>query len=101
MILILSDMEFDPATNYPNETAMQSIHREYDEAGYELPKVVFWNLNARPGNVPVAFDKSGTALVSGFSPSIMKSLLMGGEFTPESIMLKTILDSRYESILVA
>ena len=99
MILILSDMEFDSATKYPNETAMQSIRREYGEAGYELPKIVFWNLNARPGNVPVSFDKNGTALVSGFSPTIMKSLLAGGEFTPVGIMLKTILDSRYESVL--
>ena len=44
------------------------------------------------------FNESGTALVSGFSPAIVKPLLAGStdEFTPESIMLKTIMDDRYK-----
>jgi hypothetical protein len=46
----------------------------------------------------VKFDKSGTALVSGFSPAVVKPLLAGDieTFTPESVMLKTIMDDRYK-----
>jgi hypothetical protein len=97
MLLILSDMQFDQCVKH-DDNAIEMIARKYQEAGYEMPKVVFWNLNAAYGNSPVKFDKSGTALVSGFSPAIVKPLLscdLDG-FTPESIMLKTIMDDRYK-----
>jgi len=97
MVLILSDMQFDQCVTH-DDSAIEMIGRKYREAGYELPKVVFWNLNASYGNTPVEFDKSGTALVSGFSPAIVKSLLSGDldDFTPESVMIKTIMDDRYK-----
>jgi len=46
----------------------------------------------------VAADKSGAALVSGFSPSIMTSLLAADldQFTPDGIMMKTIMVPRYD-----
>jgi hypothetical protein len=97
MVMILSDMQFDACVHY-DDGALQGIERSYKVAGYNLPKVVFWNLNASYGNAPVKFNESGTALVSGFSPAIVKPLLSGStdEFTPESIMLKTIMDDRYK-----
>jgi len=73
MVLILSDMQFDQCARY-DDSAMEMIVRKYEAAGYTAPKVVFWNLNAGD-NVPVKSDKSGAALVSGFSPAIMASLL--------------------------
>lgn len=95
MLLILSDMQFDACVTF-DDSAMQMIERSYIAAGYEMPKIVFWNLNAYD-NVPVKFDESGTALVSGFSPAIVKPLLSGNleEFTPEAIMLKTVMVDRY------
>ena len=97
MVLILSDMQFNACVRH-DDSAMQMIARKYKEAGYTLPKVVFWNLNAAYGNAPVKFDTSGTALVSGFSPAVVKPLLAGDleTFTPESVMLKTIMDDRYK-----
>ena len=97
MVLILSDMQFDVCVNH-DDSAIEMIARKYEAAGYTLPKVVFWNLNASYGNAPVKFDKSGTALVSGFSPAVVKPLLAGDldNFTPESVMLKTIMDDRYK-----
>ena len=96
-ILILSDMEFNSCASI-NETAMQSIRRQYNESGFDLPNIVFWNLNARLGNVPVRFDEQGTALVSGFSPTIMKSILSADNFSAESIMQMTIGSERYNNI---
>lgn len=96
MVLILSDMQFDHCVEY-DDSALQAIERNYRNAGYEMPKVVFWNLNASYGNAPVKFNESNTALVSGFSPAIVKPLLSGDmdSFTPEAVMLKTIMDDRY------
>ena len=96
VLLILSDMQFDQCARY-DDSAMQMIERKYAEAGYAVPQIVFWNLNAAD-NVPVKFNKQGVALVSGFSPTIMKSVLAADleEFTPEAIMRKTIMSDRYD-----
>ena len=38
-------------------------------------EIIYWNIRSRHDNVPTRFDEMGTTLVSGFSPSIMKSIL--------------------------
>ena len=106
-ILILSDMEFNAATGGGgwrntesswNPTAQQMIEKMYDVAGYTMPQIVYWNIQSRNGGVPVAFDTQGTALVSGFSPAIMTSLLGGDIQSPQQIMDKTIMSDRYTKI---
>jgi hypothetical protein len=89
-------MQFNQCVKH-NDSAMEMIERKFASAGYNVPQVVFWNLNSTD-NVPVKSDKSGAALVSGFSPSIVKALLQAdmSEFTPEGIMLKTIMVDRYK-----
>lgn len=98
-ILVLSDMEFNPS-GYGgiscSATAFESAKAKYERAGYKRPNIVWWNLNGREGNTPVTIHDTGTALVSGFSPAIMKSLLGGEQMTPEAIMNKTIMIDRYD-----
>lgn len=95
-VLILSDMQFDSCTEL-SDSAIQMIQREYEAAGYKMPQIVFWNLNAYD-NVPVKLNQAGVALVSGFSPSIMKAVLSASieDFTPEKIMLEAIMSPRYD-----
>jgi hypothetical protein len=95
ILLILSDMQFNECTEF-DDTAMQMIARKYMNAGYDMPNIVFWNLRATD-NVPVKYDSVGTALISGFSPSIVTSVLKAdlNNFTPEKIMLQTIMNDRY------
>lgn len=97
-ILIMSDMQFDQCARH-DDSAMQMIERKYAEAGYTVPNIVFWNLNAKAGQSPVKFDKKGTALVSGFSPSIMKSILAAEDLDPTSVMLATLNSPRYSVIV--
>jgi hypothetical protein len=106
-VLVLSDMEFDEAIGSRvydisdwNPTAQEMIKGMYEEAGYEMPGIVYWNIQSRQDNVPTRFDEMGTALVSGFSPSIMKSILSCEELTPYKMMMETIGSARYESITV-
>ncbi len=93
-LLIFSDMQFNHCVTH-DDSAIQMIARKYEEAGYDMPKVVFWNLAERD-NKPVKFDQKGTALVSGFSPAILKSILSAKTVTPEAIMLETISNPRYD-----
>lgn len=94
-LLIMSDMEFNTCTQ---GTALDTVRALYERAGYKLPRVVFWNMNGRIGNAPVKFDDNGTALVSGYSTDILKTLLKGGleNFTPKNVMLETIMADRYD-----
>jgi Domain of unknown function (DUF2828) len=96
VLLILSDMQFDQCARF-DDSAMEMIARKYSEFGYTMPNIVFWNLNAAD-NVPAKFNEQGVALVSGFSPAIVKGVLAADldNFTPEAIMLKTIMNERYD-----
>jgi Domain of unknown function (DUF2828) len=96
-VVILSDMQFDQCTRSPSDKAFDMIQRQYEEAGYKMPRIVFWNLRSSNG-IPVTFDTQGTALVSGFSPSLMKAVLKKdvADFTPRSVMLAAIGVDRYK-----
>lgn len=95
MLLILSDMQFNQCAKV-DRSALKMIEKEFEKAGYEMPKIVFWNLNAHD-NVPAKFNSDGVALISGFSPAIMKTVLSGDleQFTPEAIMRKAVMIERY------
>jgi Domain of unknown function (DUF2828) len=107
-LLVLSDMEFDQgifseshigwgtARNAAPKTSLEMLRQQYAAAGYEMPKVVYWNLNARLGNNPVTTRDDGTMLVGGFSPSLFKTILSGKVNNPEQAMLDTVMIDRYD-----
>jgi hypothetical protein len=101
-ILILSDMNFDSATRgQKNHSALSMIDEMYDEAGYVKPGIIFWNLHDNGGNFPATFDEMNTCLISGFSPSILKSVLSNPDsLTPVNIMNETVNSERYEPVTV-
>ena len=95
-LLILSDMQFDSCARF-DDRAKEMIARKYEQAGYVMPRIIFWNLNAGYESTPVRFDDKGICHVSGFSPAIMKSVLANDleEFTPYSVMMKVLMNDRY------
>jgi hypothetical protein len=97
-LLIISDMEFDQACGI--RTNFDYIKDLYAHCGYEMPGIIFWNVNGRLGNVPVKTNTPNTALVSGFSPSIIRSILGGDELSPLAVMMKTINSDRYKCITI-
>ena len=95
ILIIFSDMQFNQCTRF-DDSAMQSIRRHYENAGYTVPAIVFWNIKAYD-NAPVKFNEQGVALVSGFSPTIVKTILNADfdKFSPENIMLSAVMIDRY------
>lgn len=93
-IVIVSDMEFDNAvTGFTN---LEVIRAKYRASGYEMPMLVFWNVAARHNQTPATLDSQGIALISGFSPSIMKAVLSANPvITPYDMMLEVINVQRY------
>ena len=90
-LLVLSDMEFN---EWGNDAPGKNIKLMFEDAGYKMPNIVWWNIQSRNGVVPVRANEDGMALVSGFSPTIVSNLL-SGEVTPVKIMMNTIMKDRY------
>ena len=112
-LYIFSDMQFDRCLTdgtetkdrwgYRNvnhlsaggmETLLESIASEWAAAGYELPKVVFWNLRASENNIPALGGRF--SYVSGFSMSAMEAILSGED--GYSLMLKVLESERYKLV---
>jgi hypothetical protein len=102
VLYILSDMQFDKACDNNSKSNFETIKQKFDKAGYKVPHVVFWNLDARvnTGQSPVEMDERGATLVSGFSPSIFKTVLSGKNFTPYDTMMEVIGQERYNKVTV-
>lgn len=101
-ILIISDMEFDgcavcTTNRRPDARLFQVIAKRYEDAGYKLPRLVFWNVNSRSATIPVIENDMGVALVSGFSTNIVK-MVMSGKTDPYECLLETLNTERYAPI---
>ena len=96
MIVIISDMEFDVACT--DRTNFEFIKGIFEDVGYKMPSLVFWNVNGREGNVPVNTNDENVALVSGSSPVTIKSILDAKEITPMEVMMNTLNHERYDCI---
>jgi hypothetical protein len=107
-IFVFSDMQFDQASSSPLETDYQQIQRKFATAGYDVPKIIFWNLRESVASAtPVLFDTIGTAMVSGWSGQLLKLFMENGgdmintpEFSPEFVMQKAIGKPGYDVLKI-
>jgi hypothetical protein len=93
-------MEFNSACGSNTLTNFEVIKRKYAAAGYKMPVICFWNVNARNDQSPVTKDQNGTTLVSGCSPSIFSQVVSGTTVTPYDFMMQTLNKERYSSVVV-
>ena len=75
----------------PEPVHFENMRKLFKEAGYEMPKVVFWNLRAsRCEGSPARSDDTDVAMVSGFNPVLMKAILNCEDFNPMEVMFKAL-----------
>lgn len=102
-VLILSDMEFDCATSFDYTHGdeglklFDEIALKYKEYGYKLPRLIFWNIYSRTSTIPLKENKLGVALVSGFSPVVMK-MVLSNKLDPFECLLEQLNAPRYDKI---
>jgi hypothetical protein len=93
---IISDMQFNKVCGCNILTNFEAIDKMYAESGYTRPQIVFWNVSGSSHDFPVSVGDYGTALISGFSSSVMKAVLEGDySFSPYGIMRKTLDSDRF------
>jgi hypothetical protein len=98
-LIIISDMEFDAATRSNRKTYYQHMKELYNSNGYELPKVIFWNVDARQ-NTFHAEMKDGVQFASGQSQSVFKALLNNSNLGAYELMLSVLNDPVYNEIVI-
>lgn len=97
-IFIISDMEFDYCTEDCSLTNFEYTQRLFEEHGYQLPEVMFWNVASRNQQQPVKINDQGVALVSGCNPRIF-SMLKAGILSPYAFMMDVLGSERYAAIV--
>ncbi len=100
-VLILSDMEFNYAVDVRDDLdgkkLFQVIQERYEEYGYKLPRIVFWNICSRTGAIPLKENKLGVALVSGFSPTTL-DMVMSSKLDPLDCLVEQLSKERYQPV---
>ena len=97
-LYMISDMEFDYCTEDCSMTNFEYAKRLFEEHGYQLPEVVFWNVASRNQQQPVKVNDRGVALVSGCNPRIF-SMLKAGILSPYAFMMDVLGSERYAAIV--
>ncbi len=93
-IIVVSDMQFNANTSRSTHEDIKSMA---SEAGFELPNIVWWNVNSF-GNSPCTFDENGVALLSGYSPTNLQ-MAFDGQINPMQAMHTLVRDNpRYAPI---
>lgn len=100
-VLIISDMEFDDAC-YPKmqKYLFDIIAQDYEDNGYKLPRLVFWNVCSRTHTIPVRQNELGVALISGFSGNIF-DMVVSGKTDPYDCLIEKLESERYQPVLEA
>ena len=104
-IIIISDMEFDACVRdrspwgsrsiHDKETLFEGIKRKWRAHGLDMPKLTFWNVDARSNNIPMR-DDGYVNYVSGMSPTIFEQIMKG--LSAYDLMMDKLNDARYELI---
>lgn len=104
-LIIISDMEIDSAQGYGYvwsrnssnvKTTMDVIRRNWERAGYEMPNLIYWNVNARHNTI--LDDGPNITYVSGMSPSIFEQIMTNK--TGIDLMLDKLNSERYAKVTV-
>ena len=106
-VIVISDMEFDSCASFDDnygywsrynrdtKSEMEKIADIWKAHGYELPKLVFWNVQARQDNIPMR-DNGRVTFVSGYSPVLFEQIMTGK--TGIDLILDKLNSQRYAVI---
>ncbi len=96
-LIVISDMEIDNCGN-DDWTFYDKMAAKFEKEGYQIPNIIFWNVNSRHDVFHADSKRKGVQLVGGQSASTFKNLMSCIGMTPVEAMLKTLGSERYAPI---
>lgn len=101
-VVIISDMEFNFCVSSNNgryglntETLFETMERKWNQYGYQMPGLTFWNVQARQNNIPMKTE-GRVNYVSGMSPVIYEQVMKG--LSAYDLMMDKLNSDRYSVI---
>lgn len=105
-LIIISDMEFDAccysqgynsfsSRGVPDETLFETLRNRWESAGYQMPKLTFWNVNARHDLIPMK-DDGNVRYISGMSPVIFEQVMK--DLSAYDLMMDKLNSERYKDV---
>lgn len=107
-LIIISDMEFNSCVTSGTrstscwggcggvkDTLFEAMAKKWASYGYKIPRLTFWNVQARQNNIPMR-DDGRVTYVSGMSPVIFEQVMKG--LTAWDLMMDKLDSPRYEVI---
>lgn len=107
-LIVISDMEFNQCvTSGPvgrsawaygstvDETLFESMKKKWAAHGYQMPRLTFWNADARQDNVPMK-DDGNVRYVSGMSPVIFEQVMK--DLSAYDLMMDKLNSERYKEV---
>lgn len=101
-LVVISDMEIDHYCRRPSELDfVDKWHNRFMEAGYDMPQLVLWNVEARQ-NTYISSARPGIKFLSGSSASVFRDLVntlnCANAF---EAMLKTLMNPIYDCVVTS
>ena len=98
-LIIISDMEFDYCGNR-QWTFYDKMKAKFAQYGYEIPTIVFWNVESRNDVFHADKNRKGVILVSGQSAGTFKNLIGAIGMSPMDFVMQVVNAKRYEPITI-
>lgn len=99
-IVIITDMNFDGQHDAQRWDFYSSIKKKFEDAGYTIPNIVFWNANAFNDIYHGKTDYEGMQFYSGQSVSVFKNVIGCIGKTPYEAMVEVLSDERYKCVTI-
>lgn len=99
-LIIISDMEFNTCTSRNTATFIETYKNKFEDNGYSLPDIIFWNVNSRNAIYHAQKNEAGVQLVSGENPSVFKQVINNIGKNPYDSMVATLSQERYNVIVL-
>lgn len=97
MVILVSDMQFDQTANGWDNIKL--MRKKFEDAGYTVPTVVFWNMSSEYKNTPLKGFEHGI-LMSGYSQNLWDTLVSQEleNYSPINYVKSVLSNERYSIV---
>ena len=99
-LVVVSDMEIDPFFRGYQLDFLEEMTRRFRNAGYSMPKVLFWNVEGRNSTFHAKYTNPNAVFASGYSASAFTSIIKGINKTAYEVMYDTLMDAQYDRVAI-